>query len=441
MDLVPLKPQVHQNDEGFESDIDSLSIVSTDDTYTKPSHPETDSANGSASSDSDTEVPPLVQSRDEKYNLVDCLCYTDVKFPNLLVFVIKSEALVFRFGNLEELNRFYVNFSAFKAVANQKAYSNAGTKYNLLQRTDNNGVTHIQITREPEAKVYVAKDEEVVALKTPTQNYKNLKLNQDFQRRDVNSRQRNQSLLLVDQRSNRETKILSTPKPNLSVYRSASIEDLLDEEKSLKKVWNSAEDLLDGPKRPERRRRVKGKAPPPPVLPKPKETPKPLLSNIISQAKSKLTTYQQFKSNSEPRQLQVSTLSRQVKLQPDSSWTNSVPRLLKKPRSKSETRNFTPMAYRYIDTTRNGYQYSGSHTISNRLFGMSAKLKEFSAVQSSNVRRDSLDVIESKWKSIGELTKLRKGDNLKSVIKKDENRRKGNEKKVTFSAYTTVQVV
>lgn len=341
---------------------------------------------------------------------------------------------MFRFDNLTELQRFYVNFSALKAVANQKAYNvSLGTKYNLLHRTDNNGVTHIEITREPEARVFL-KHNSNVNLKTPENKSKTPK--------DVKSRQRNESLLLPHYQTLQDHK------------RSASIENLLDDRDNnidsievrsptLRKTWGSAEDLL--PKRPERRRRPKGRAPPPPIQPKDdvlqgqfvrvnvnnERNTKPSrfsnsLSNILHNAKAKLTTYQQFKSAAEvKRPLETSTLSRNIKIFPENTWTNSVPRLLKKPRSRSETRNnFTPMAYRYIDV----FQTNNSQTISNRLFGMSSKLKELQA-NNVEVRNDG------RWKSLGELNSGGGGGG--SLKKKDDKRKK----KVTFSAYTTVQVV
>lgn len=535
LDLIPkpiatlpvIKPQDTTSrssaptDEGFESDIDSVSIVSSDDSFTniaattRQKTQETDSANGSASSDSDTETLSTPVSNDlvhESYHLVDCVCYTDVKFPNLLVFVIKGEALVFRFENLEELHRFYVNFSALKAVTNQKAYSiNASAKFNLLQRTDNNGVTHIEITREPEARLYVSdRGDHSVSLKTPENHpanrntprnsnnntvsisrtqrttpnsstgYKSFTLSPTTAKtafRDANSRQRNESLLIGESRFHtlQSRTAANFQKP---IYRSSSIENLVDAGgypnsvrdggvSTLKKVWNSAEDLLDAPKRPERRKKVKGRAPPPPIAQKPKENilqgnyvqvsvnhekkdlprllqnSRPTFSNILSQAKTKLTTYQQFKNTDTKKSPDISTLSRNLRLFPENSWTNSVPRLLKKPRSKSETRNFTPMAYRYIDTTQNypegaylntNHYSSNSETISNRLFGMSPKLREFGDVRNVG-GRDSIDGRgENRWRGLGD-------SSLKSVIKKDDNKRRSNEKKVTFSAYTTVQVV
>jgi hypothetical protein len=395
LDLV-LRAKPETPDEGFESDIDSLSIVSSDGSF-ETKTPETDSANGSASSDSDTETSePNRDHPRESYNLVDCVCYTDVKFPDVLVFVIKKEALVFKFDNLNNLRNFYLNFTAVKAVTNQKAYNNSGGKFNLLQRTDNNGVTHIEITREPELSKFLATNEgptSIISINTP-----------EISERKVST-------------------LKSTPKQPLVTQTTL-------DRTVLRKVWNSAEDLLSTtPRRPDRRKKIKGKAPPPPPPSKATPTTSDVLRgeyvrvnvnvDAIKEkdfiAKSQLKEKKPIKPN-----LVTTLLTSKPKMEP--TWTNSVPRLLKKQRSKSETRAFTPMAYRYIDTAPT---YS---PMSNRLFGLSPKLRDFGTESMS----------ECRWNSVGELSY--KGGNLKSVIKKDENKKK-NEKKVTFSAYTTVQVV
>ncbi|KAJ3665572.1 hypothetical protein Zmor_001063 [Zophobas morio] len=352
--FTPLKPETP--DEGFESDIDSLSIVSNGSYETKTA--ETDSANGSASSDSDTETPEPARTVAESYNLVDCVCYNDVTYPDVLLFVIKGEALVFRFDELNNLKNFYLNFTALKAVTNQKAYNKSGGKFNLLQRTDNNGVTHIEITREPE----------LAKLAPPV---------------------------------------------------------LVRNQSPLRKVWSSADDLLATPKRPDRKKKVKGKAPPPPQQAPPGSPPSAdvmrgeyVRVNVNTDAINKdFIAKSQLKEKKPKANLATLFIPKPVKSE---AWTNSVPRLLKKHRSRSETRCFTPMAYRYIDTAPS---YS---PMGERLFGLSSKLKDFGEGR------------ECRWNSGGDLSY--KEGNLKSVIKKEEGRKK-NEKKVTFSAYTTVQVV
>lgn len=463
------------SDEGFESDIDSVSIVSSDESFTSANLPEggvkseVDSANGSSSSDSDTDSKndegtltkasqKLTNAVKETYDLVKCICYTDVKFPDILVFVIQNVTYVFKFSNLNSLQNFYTNFTALKAVANQKVYNkNFPAKFNLLQRTDNNGVTHIEITRE--SGVY-ARDEgpsSIISIIAPDNPHDKSK--PDDKSKNPNSRQRTESKIL----GAGDGTLVKEPEP---------------QDGTLRKVWNSADDLLDSPKRPERRKKPKGKAPPPPVQ---LNDQKSVYSgqfvrvnvnfDILKDEKNRLIIKSAC-DEPHPRKLQhklavpkpnflkakpavpevrreTSTLNRN-RLVAETSWTNSMPKALKKPRSKSETRQFTPMAYRYIDTTQNyPHSYSlapvtyfsqstgytsgfsslktGSSHLNNRLFGLSSKLKDFTGHEAKH---------DDKWNG----NEGGNGGNLKSVIKKEDTKKK-NDKKVTFSAYTTVQVV
>lgn len=522
----------HPTDEGFdESDVDSLSLVSSEESFASSTcmvadhaikNRENDSANGNSSSESDAEggstgknsvVKVRSQHLDEieTFLLQNVLCYTDVTNPKTLVFVIKNDVLVFNFDNIQQLHDFYTSFNILKAVTNQRTYAttlNSSTKFNLVQRTDQNGVTHIEINRDTINGITVGNNvnttqpdfhSNIISLQTPDIiNFNTFKTNKNSH---INLIKNNYHLSKDDLTS----------------------DNRLRDDAALKKVWKSAEDLLDGPnipERPERKKKIKRMAPLPPIdtLPGGQNTNqnnvmKGQYIRVAVDPKKNITSTEKFVRKVEKHPMHLKTFSKNIqtftpnwqniptppnplvlttvgakppKYQftsrlPDlklknhsdgisstanrNNWTNSLPRILRKPRAKSETRfSGNSVPHKFIDTTltkkqptsfpsptisvNNTIPNSNSSIISNRLFGLSQKLKEFGSTVVHNshstfsyhtdpeIRRNSCGDIISK-------NNYTVDSNLKSVIKKQDDRKakNGNEKKVTFSAFATVQVV
>lgn len=481
-------------DEGFESDIDTSSIVSSDnDSFhtekvtkndRKPN--ENDSANGS-----DTEAPesgnfeknqeetdnsllilPCSKQNIEKFNLVECMCYTDIKCNDILIFVIKKETFVFKFHDMNDLRNFYSKFTALKAVANQKNYDGKlGHSFTPVQKTG----THYLFKKKTEYPFSIRADSKFMSISNPL---------------DV-TREYNEKKYPKQKESMSDIKY-STLGTNLGMsnkthMKSSSIVDSLGLDvrpsnlvrESNLKVWNSAEDILDPPKRPQRKK--KRRAPEPPELLNENQdimsgqyvrvnvnldcvdsslkssVPKKNFSSIFStktSIKSLLKPKEKELLRYEPRVGDFYNMNRNSKTL-NRSWTSS--KFVDKSKSKPEFQKFVPVDYRYVDNSKNnnhlaihttqkgvvraiypgmGQNLALSKTLrgeapvpsfNTRLFGLSSKLKDYS-------NRDGTQ--KSFWGNKKEMT-------LKSVIKgnKEEASKKKNDKKVTFSCYTTVQVV
>jgi len=438
----PSQKSVPVPDEGFESDIDSISLLSIEETATpkneeKHQHQETDSANGSACSDSDSDIGKINSNNtvnperfnelvEENFNLVNCVCYADVNHNDTLIFIIKGELFVISFVDLEQLRSFYENFSTIKALAysGNNIKSNY-TKANLIQRTDSNGITHIEVER-PFYSYENYEPASIISLSTTT---------------SVGGRRSCKSF----------------------IKKSLSSENLLeDNDLCLRKVWNSSENFLNDNNSEQtldsltkidktntviKKRKVKGPAPKPPVI----APPPPIV--LLEESKPapkfhflKRNQTQQMQSGSSYYQSHFNQKPAQTSTSASTFWKNSIPRLLKKKE---------PMAYRYIDTTApiitpqhlHHHQYMTHQmyipkykpnpkiNLTNRLFGMSSKLKDLSSTQepcNPNLKYNLS-------RSLTNLSALTDNHSLKSVIKKDEKKKK--DKKVTFSAYNTVQVL
>lgn len=287
-------------------------------------------------------------------------------------------------------------------------------QFNLVQRTDLNGVTHLEVSKGGETK----------------------SSNLDKFSNKSKIRKEIEGVILTD--------VDSYIKKEQVRQRQSPI--LVND-----KLWRPDDSVDDIPPiRPERRKK---KAPSPPTDTK-------STSHLPSMSdKSKSTFYLSVQDNDENdrgqqrivkgQYIRVQSWGNQNVCEPNlGSWKGEPKERLsrkseekyvdrRRSRSVGKFGKKTPMAYRYIDITDDSNQYQPNN--SSRLYGISQKIKEISGnvVNNANTRRrrNSFDdVINFDNRSKG---------NLKSVIKKNKkiNDKFCEPKKVTFSAFATVQVV
>lgn len=496
------------SDEGFESDIDTASIVSLDNESfnadkinkndSKPN--ENDSANGSDNeapesgtfeksqeeSDNKTTVIACSKLSNERFNLVDCMCYTDIKCNDILIFVIKKETFVFKFDDINALRSFYTKFTTLKAVANQKTYEGKVSQNLFNLQSTGNDTSHLPFKKKNEYSCSIRTGSKFMSINNPldvTREYNDMKHNK--QKESMSDCKYNTLS------SNLNSEYKTYPKSS-SIVDSLGLDIMqssLVKENNMK-VWNSAEDILDPPKRPQRKK--KRKAPEPPAFTKEKsdvmsgqyvrvnvnrdsfdcvdsrvdrigsssnDIPKknfPSMFNAKTCIKSLLKPKEKDILKYDYRVGDYYSLNRNAKTL-NRSWNSSKFDGTMKP--KPDFHQFVPIDYRHVDMGKSKNQLAFQNTqkglvravypevyrnmtlsrnqrvetpvqnFSGRLFGLSSKLKDFS---------DGEGTKKSLWGSHS-----KKDTALKSVIKgnKEEASKKKNDKKVTFSTYTTVQVV
>ncbi|KAJ9600628.1 hypothetical protein L9F63_026234 [Diploptera punctata] len=421
----------------------------------------------------------------------------------------------------------------------------AGTRFNLVQRTDGDGVTHIEVSRG-------------LPMENPVENL--ISLEEDQETCGPSSIIKIEGVIRSDVDIGlgpRKEAMQRQRQPAILVIHSGNGEDDSGE---LRKVWSppatatppqdTTDDLddnsIDPPQRPERKKFVRRQKPPAPQPPS--SNPHLIKSLIQSESSNKMSNlsktqvdlntsivpHKKVTSNSNQQMVVRGQFIRvsvdQQQSQPamvlpviqqggwmygnngngsgnliayspaPANWGMPLTTTLKSATNKNQTKNKTnpkkeceemfttssaqqfqtqhyqknrsrsrnninanrrskspparrPMAYRYIDTVPVS---NNASTLSNRFFGLSQKLREIGgSVVNSNSnqpyietarRRNSIGELPARFEYFGEncggSCSEGKNGNLKSVIKK--NRRLGEytePKKVTFSAYATVQVV
>ncbi|KAL0267119.1 UNVERIFIED_CONTAM: hypothetical protein PYX00_009474 [Menopon gallinae] len=310
-----------------------------------------------------------------------------------------------------------LNLSKIRESKSDSNSSGLNDHFNLVQRTDLNGITHLEVSKGTEPKSILG----------------DRFMNKSKIRKEI------EGVILTDADSYAKKEPIRQRQSPVLVDKT--------------KVWRSQENIQDPPPiRPERRKFIKkkGLAPSPPIANR-------FDSQSVHQDKAKNTFYlTQPKTEKEPGQkivkgqyIRVQSWGNQNNICESNlgSWKGGEPRerlsrksedkYIERRRSKSATRTAkrTPMAYRYIDITDDSY-YPGN---TSRLYGLSQKIREFggSVVGGANVRRR-----RNSFDDIIHLDNRSKG-NLKSVIKKNKkiNDKCCEPKKVTFSAFATVQLI
>lgn len=280
-------------DEGFESDIDNASLLSSDGDSinfvdpNKPKHPGSDSANSSSASDSSDTESTIKQQAEEQtqitqkqtFQLDQIVCYTNLRFPKIIGLVnnrksTTNEFLIFEFVNLEGYDRIRYAFNSLSSqainrnVQSQQQSSSVNTKkFNLVQRTDKNGVTHIEISRGGsifhENTLVNSSNQQpssIISINTPETNdfdYKvsNLSRGRSNSQADVTKLVSTPTVIQIDSVRSYDDKVRGKKEIDCVIRSDVDLVDhapimvegkkYLKTEPMLKKVWRSAEDILD----------------------------------------------------------------------------------------------------------------------------------------------------------------------------------------------------